>query len=93
VTGHRLSSISAKNSGAKPRGADHGEFQHFLVEIITADVFSAAKTLRGIKSFTRDDGTPLNYTLVNIKDRCKNSFEVVSQLHINTDYKNHAAHG
>jgi type I restriction enzyme R subunit len=62
------------------------EFARLLDEIITADVFTAAKTLRGINSFTRDDGTPLNYTLVNIKDWCKNSFEVVNQLRINTDY-------
>ena len=67
----------------------HGEFQRLLDEIITPDVFSAAKTLRGINSFTRDDGTPLNYTLVNIKDWCKNSFEAVSQLRINTDYSHH----
>ena len=66
-----------------------GEFQRLLDEIITPDVFSAAKTLRGINSFTRDDGTPLNYTLVNTKDWCKNSFEVVSQLRINTDYSHH----
>jgi type I restriction enzyme R subunit len=66
-----------------------GEFQRLLEEIITPDVFSAAKTLRGINSFSRDDGTPLNYTLVNIKDWCKNSFEVVNQLRINTDYSHH----
>src|SRR5215210_1411251 len=66
-----------------------GEFQRLLDEIITPDVFSAAKTLRGINSFTRDDGTPLNYTLVNIKDWCKNDFEVVSQLRINTDNSHH----
>ena len=65
------------------------EFQCLLDEIITADVFTAARTLRGMNSFTRDDGTPLNYTLVNIKDSCKNSFEVVSQLRINTDYSHH----
>ncbi len=45
----------------------------------------AARTLREINSFTRDDGTPLNYTLVNIKDWCKNSYEVINQLRINTD--------
>ena len=66
-----------------------GEFQRLLDEIVTADVFTAARTLRGMNSFTRDDGTPLNYTLVNIKDWCKNSFEVVSQLRINTDYSYH----
>jgi type I restriction enzyme R subunit len=45
--------------------------------------------LRERNSFTRDDGTPLNYTLVNIKDWCKNRFEVVNQLRINTDYSHH----
>jgi hypothetical protein len=35
------------------------------------------------------DGTPLNYTLVNIADWCKNTFEVISQLRINTDYSHH----
>lgn len=66
-----------------------GEFQRLLDEIVTPDVFTAAKTLRGINAFTRDDGTPLNYTLVNIKDWCKNAFEVVNQLRINTDYSHH----
>ena len=62
-----------------------GEFKRLLDEIISPDVFSAATLLREINSFTRDDGTPLNYTLVNIKDWCKNTFEVVNQLRINTD--------
>src|SRR3954451_12036844 len=66
-----------------------GKFQRLLDEIITPDVFSAAKTLRTITSFTRDDGTPLNYTLVNIKDWCKNTFEIVNQLRINTDNSHH----
>lgn len=65
------------------------EFARLLDEIVTADVFTAAKTLRSINAFTRDDGTPLNYTLVNIKDWCKNHFEVVRQLRINTDYSHH----
>ncbi len=65
------------------------EFARLLDEIVTPDVFTAAKTLRAINSFTRDDGTPLNYTLVNIKDWCKNHFEVVNQLRINTDYSHH----
>ena len=57
-----------------------GEFSRLLEEIITPDVFTAAKTLRAITSFVRDD-----YTLVNIKDWCKNTFEVINQLRINTD--------
>ena len=47
-----------------------GEFQRLHDEIVTPDVFTAARTLRERNSFTRDDGTPLNYTLVNIKDWC-----------------------
>ena len=54
------------------------EFSRLLEEITTPDVFTAARTLRSINSFTRDDGTPLNYTLVNIKDWCKNTFEVIN---------------
>ena len=65
------------------------EFQRLLDEIITPDVFAAARILRERNSFTRDDGTPLNYTLVNIKDWCKNTFEVVNQLRINTDNSHH----
>ncbi len=66
-----------------------GEFQRLLADIVSPDVFTAAQTLRGRNAFARDDGTPLNYTLVNIDDWCKNSFEVVSQLRINTDYSHH----
>src|SRR6202044_114157 len=66
-----------------------GEFPRLLDEIITPDVYTAARTLRDRTSFIRDDGTPLNFTLVNIKDWCKNHFEVVSQLRINTDYSHH----
>lgn len=66
-----------------------GEFARLLDEIVTPDVFAAARTLRSINAFTREDGTPLNYTLVNIKDWCKNTFEVVNQLRINTDNSHH----
>lgn len=65
------------------------EFAKLLDEIVTPDVFTAAKTLRSINAFTRDDGTPLNYTLVNLKDWCKNHFEVINQLRINTDNSHH----
>ena len=65
------------------------EFARLLDEIITPDVFTAAKTVRSINAFTRDDGTPLNFTLVNIKDWCKNTFEVINQLRINTENSHH----
>ena len=65
------------------------EFARLLDEIVTQDVFTASKTLRSINAFTRDDGTPLNYSLVNLKDWCKNHFEVINQLRINTDNSHH----
>ena len=65
------------------------EFARLLDEIVVADVFTASKTLRSINSFTRDDGTPLNYSLVNLKDWCKNHYEVINQLRINTDNSHH----
>ncbi|WP_066091739.1 type I restriction endonuclease subunit R [Xanthomonas massiliensis] len=65
------------------------EFKRLLDDIVTPDVFTAAHTLRHRNAFTRDDGTPLNYTLVNINDWCKNDFEVASQFRINTDYSYH----
>lgn len=65
------------------------EFSRLLEGIITPDVYNAARILRERNSFERDDGTPLNYTLVNIKEWCKNTFEVVSQLKINTDNSHH----
>jgi type I restriction enzyme R subunit len=65
------------------------EFARLRESIITPEVFTAAKTLREINTFKRDDDTPLQYTLVNIKDWCKNEFEVINQLHINTENSNH----
>jgi type I restriction enzyme, R subunit len=67
----------------------NGEFQRLLDEIVTPDVYEAARSLRNREAFVRDDGTPLNYTLVNIKDWCKNTFEIVNQLRINTDNSHH----
>ena len=65
------------------------EYARLLDEIVTSDVFAAAHTLRHRNAFTRDDGTPLNYSLVNINDWCKNTFEVASQLRITHDYSHH----
>jgi type I restriction enzyme R subunit len=61
------------------------EFLRLREEIIEPDVFKASKRLRERQYFQREDGTPLHYTLVNNKDWCKNDFEVISQLRINTE--------
>ena len=65
------------------------ELARLMDNIITPDVFTSAKLLREMNAFERDDGTPLNYTLVNIKEWCKNSFEVINQLRMNTDNSHH----
>lgn len=65
------------------------EFARLLDQVTTADVYKSAETLRSINDFERDDGTPLNFTLVNISDWCKNDFEIVNQLRINTQSSHH----
>ncbi len=65
------------------------EFARLLGDIVSNDVFKAAKTLREYHHFEREDGTPLQYTLVNTKDWCKNEFEVINQVRINTKYSHH----
>ncbi len=65
------------------------EFLRLREEIINSDVFTASKMLRERNYFQREDGTPLHYTLVNIKDWCKNDYEVINQLRINTENSNH----
>ena len=64
------------------------EFLRLREEITKPDVFAASKLLRERQYFQREDGTPLHYTLVNIKDWCKNNFEVISQLRMNTENSN-----
>ncbi len=65
------------------------EFERVREEIINPDVFTASNYLRQRNSFIREDGTPLHYTLVNIKEWCKNDFEVINQLRMNTESSNH----
>ncbi len=65
------------------------EFLRLREDIIAPDVFKASKKLREQQYFQREDGTPLHYTLVNNKDWCKNDFEVISQLRINTENSHH----
>ncbi len=61
------------------------EFARLRDDIISADCFQAARRLREYGYFQREDGSALHYMLVNLKDWCKNHFEVIHQLRINTD--------
>ena len=60
------------------------EFDRLLYEITDSDVYATSKRLRERNTFIREDGTPLQYTLVNIKEWCKNEYEVINQLRMNT---------
>lgn len=65
------------------------EFARLLEQIISPDIFLASQRLRETSHLERDDGTPLFFTLVNTKDWCKNTFEIINQLRINTDNSYH----
>ena len=65
------------------------EFDRLRKEIVEADVFDSSKRLRERNTLQRQDGTPLQYMLVNIKEWCKNDFEVINQLRINTENSHH----
>lgn len=42
------------------------EYNRLLEDITNSDVFVSSKRLREINTFIREDGTPLQYTLVNV---------------------------
>jgi type I restriction enzyme, R subunit len=67
----------------------NAEFARLRDDIITPDVFQASKILRQRNTFIREDGTPLHYSLVNITDWCKNDYEVINQLRMNTQNSSH----
>lgn len=60
------------------------EFARLLEQNISPNVFTCAEQLRQRHTFEREDGTPLYYQLINLKEWCKNEFEVINQLRINT---------
>jgi len=60
------------------------EFVVLLEDIVTPDVFAAAHTLRHRNAFTRDDGTSLNATPVNIakgREMCSSGHGELSCLY------------
>lgn len=67
----------------------NSEFKRLNEEIIDPDVFESANRLRKRNTFKREDGTPLHYTLVDINKWCRNEYEVINQLRINTDSSYH----
>ena len=61
------------------------EFERLKDTVIKSDVFDASKLLRSTNTFLREDETPLQFDLINKDEWCKNEFEVINQLRMNTE--------
>ena len=66
-----------------------GEFERLMENIVSSDVYKASKTLRDKVEVVHDDGTTRFYPLVNLQNWCKNDYEVINQLRINTHSSYH----
>lgn len=66
-----------------------GEFERLMENIVSSDVYKASKTLRDKVEVVHDDGTTQFYPLVNLQNWCKNDYEVINQLRINTHSSYH----
>jgi type I site-specific deoxyribonuclease, hsdR family len=66
-----------------------GEFKRLMGNIVSPDVYEASKTLRDKVEVVHDDGTTQFYPLVNLQNWCKNDYEVINQLRINTHSSYH----
>ena len=66
-----------------------GEFKRLMDNIVSSDVYKASKTLRDKVEVVHDDGTTQFYPLVNLQNWCKNDYEVINQLRINTHSSYH----
>lgn len=66
-----------------------GEFERLMGNIVSSDVYKASKTLRDKVKVTHEDGTTRHYPLLNLQNWCKNEYEVINQLRINTHSSHH----
>lgn len=64
------------------------EFEKLLVKISGKGVFQSAKELRQKQDIQRDDGSIVYIELFNIKDWCKNIFQVTHQTTVEGKYTN-----
>ncbi len=64
------------------------EFERLMVKISGKGIFQSAKELRQLQDIQRDDGTIVYIELFNIKDWCKNIFQVTHQTTVEGKYTN-----
>ena len=64
------------------------EFEKLMIKISGKGIFQSAKELRQKQDIIRDDGTVVYLELFNIKDWCKNTFQVTHQTTVEGKYTN-----
>lgn len=92
ITDHASREASFREKFAAPNRVrlTDAEFARLLDETVAPDVHTTSRARRDRNSVIRDPGTSLSCLLVDIKDQCENTFEVVNQLRINTGSSHHA---
>lgn len=81
VNKHNLIELKGKELSDK-------EFERLMVKISGKGVFQSAKELRQKQDIQRDDGTIVYLELFNIKEWCKNTFQVTHQTTVEGKYTN-----
>lgn len=64
------------------------EFERLMIKISGKGIFQSAKELRQKQDIQRDDGTIVYIELFNIKDWCRNIFQVTNQTTVEGKYVN-----
>lgn len=64
------------------------EFQRLMIKISGKGVFGSAETLRNLQDIQMDDGTVKYIELFNLKEWCKNEFQVTNQVTMIGKYEN-----
>lgn len=78
---HNKVALKGKNLSDK-------EFEKLMIKISGKGIFQSAKELRQKQDIIRDDGTVVYLELFNIKDWCKNTFQVTHQTTVEGKYTN-----
>lgn len=79
-----------KHNAAKLGGAtlSETEFKRVVNHLDKGNVFDRAKILRDKMHLVRDDGTPIYLEFINMREWCKNEYQVAQQIVNTGEYKN-----
>lgn len=79
-----------KHNAAKLGGTplSEAEFKRVVNHLDKGNVFDRAKILRDKMHLVRDDGTSMYLEFINMREWCKNEYQVTQQITQSGDYKN-----